>query len=124
MGNWLLWTRRQLNCCFLFCCAHVQYCLEASLCLLFMGALTAQSYAFVSRPWELKSIESVDVFDSLGSNVRIDVFNDRVVRVLPSIDEDKNEEWISNRTRLSFEGLAIQRIGFPLLRVRLEVCLW
>lgn len=85
-----------------------------------VGALTSRSYVFVGRPWELKSIESIDIFDSLGSNIRVDVYNDKVVRILPILDEDKSEEWISNRTRFSCEGFTVQRIGFPLLKVRFD----
>ena len=64
-----------------------------------------QPYAFTSRPWELKSVYSTDVFDSLGSNIQIDSKGSEVLRVLPRINEEVNEEWISDKTRHAFDGL-------------------
>ena len=59
-----------------------------------VGALTSKPYAFVARPWELKKTDSIDVFDALGSNIRVDSKGDKVLRVLPRINEDINQEWI------------------------------
>ena len=75
-----------------------------------VGALTSKPYAFVARPWELKKTDSIDVFDALGSNIRVDSKGDKVLRVLPRINEDINQEWISDKTRFAYDGLNHQRL--------------
>ena len=75
-----------------------------------VGALTSKPYAFVARPWELKKTNSIDVFDAVGSNIRLDSKGDKILRVLPRINEDINEEWISDKTRFAYDGLNHQRI--------------
>ena len=75
-----------------------------------VGALTSKPYAFVARPWELKKTDSIDVFDALGSNIRVDSKGDKVLRVLPRINEDINQEWISDKTRSAYDGLNHQRL--------------
>ena len=75
-----------------------------------VGALTSKPYEFVARPWELKKTNSIDVFDAVGSNIRIDSKGDKIMRVLPRINEDINEEWISDKTRFAYDGLNYQRI--------------
>ena len=75
-----------------------------------VGALTSKPYAFVARPWELKKTNSIDVFDAVGSNIRLDSKGDKILRVLPRINEDINEEWISDKTRYAYDGLNHQRI--------------
>jgi len=79
-----------------------------------VGALTSKPYAFLSRPWELKSVESVDVMDAVGSNIRIDSRGYEIMRVLPRLHEDINEEWISDKTRFAHDGLKHQRLNVPL----------
>jgi NADH-quinone oxidoreductase subunit G len=64
-----------------------------------VGALTSRPYAFAARPWELKKTESIDVLDALGSNIRIDVRGNAVLRVLPRLHEDVNEEWLADKAR-------------------------
>lgn len=81
-----------------------------------VGALTSKPYAFLSRPWELKSIESIDILDSIHSNIKIDVRGYDIVRVLPRIHESINKEWISDKIRFAFDGLLYQRLTTPLLR--------
>lgn len=81
-----------------------------------VGALTSKPYAFTARPWELKSTESIDVSDAVGSNIRIDVRGSEIMRVLPRLHDDVNEEWISDKTRFSYDGLKRQRLTTPLLR--------
>ncbi|KAF0184092.1 MAG: NADH-quinone oxidoreductase subunit G [Hyphomonadaceae bacterium] len=81
-----------------------------------VGALTSKPYAFNARPWELKKTESVDVMDALGSNIRIDVRGDEVLRVLPRVNEEINEEWISDKTRYCVDGLKRQRLDRPYVR--------
>ena len=75
-----------------------------------VGALTSKPYAFVSRPWELKKTETIDVMDALGSNIRVDCRGSEVLRVLPRLHEDVNEEWISDKTRFACDGLKRQRL--------------
>ncbi len=75
-----------------------------------VGALTSKPYAFVARPWELKKTNSIDVFDAVGSNIRLDSKGDKILRVLPRINENINEEWISDKTRFAYDGLNHQRI--------------
>jgi NADH-quinone oxidoreductase subunit G len=81
-----------------------------------VGALTAKPYAFVARPWELHKTESVDVLDAVGSNIRIDARGAQVLRVLPRLHEDVNEEWISDKTRFAHDGLIRRRLDRPYLR--------
>ncbi len=81
-----------------------------------VGALTSQPYAFEARPWELKKTESIDVMDSVGSNIRVDTYGWEVKRILPRLNEDINEEWISDKTRYSCDGLLKQRLDTPYLR--------
>ncbi len=75
-----------------------------------VGALTSKPYAFVARPWELKKTDSIDVFDAMGSHIRVDSKGDKVLRVLPRINEDINQEWISDKTRFAYDGLNHQRL--------------
>ncbi|MFT3726683.1 MAG: NADH-quinone oxidoreductase subunit NuoG [Terricaulis sp.] len=81
-----------------------------------VGALTSKPYAFNARPWELTKTESVDVMDALGSNIRVDARGDAVLRVLPRLNEEINEEWISDKTRYAEDGLQRQRLDRPYLR--------
>jgi NADH-quinone oxidoreductase subunit G len=82
-----------------------------------VGALTSRPYAFVARPWELNKTESVDVMDAVGSNIRIDARGREVMRILPRLHEDINEEWISDKTRYVWDGLKRQRLDQPYVRV-------
>ena len=82
-----------------------------------VGALTSKPYAFKARPWELKSVESVDVSDSLGSNIKIDAKGSDILRISPVVNEDINEEWISDKARFAFDGLKTQRLTTPLLNM-------
>ncbi len=81
-----------------------------------VGALTSKPYAYKARPWELKKTESIDVLDAVGSNIRIDSRGNEVLRILPRLNEEINEEWISDKTRYGFEGLKFQRLDKPYLR--------
>lgn len=82
-----------------------------------VGALTSKPYAFTARPWELKSTETIDVTDSLGSNIRVDVRGSSILRILPKLNEEINEEWISDKTRFSYDGLQRQRLHHPMIRI-------
>ncbi len=81
-----------------------------------VGALTSKPYVFEARPWELKKTETVDVMDAVGSNVRVDTYDWEVKRVLPIINEDINEEWISDKTRYACDGLLNQRLDTPFIK--------
>ena len=81
-----------------------------------VGALTSKPYVFEARPWELKKTESVDVMDAVGSNIRVDTYGWEVKRILPRINEDINEEWISDKTRYACDGLKNQRLDTPFVR--------
>jgi NADH dehydrogenase (ubiquinone) Fe-S protein 1 len=81
-----------------------------------VGALTSKPYAFRARPWELKHTETIDVLDGLGSNIRVDSRGLEVMRVLPRLNDDINEEWINDKTRFACDGLKTQRLTLPLIR--------
>ena len=81
-----------------------------------VGALTSKPYVFEARPWELKKTETIDVMDAVGSNIRVDTYDWEVKRVLPIINEDINEEWISDKTRYACDGLLNQRLDTPYIR--------
>ena len=81
-----------------------------------VGALTSKPYVFEARPWELKKTESIDVMDAVGSNIRVDTYDWEVKRVLPIINEDINEEWISDKTRYACDGLSNQRLDTPYIK--------
>ena len=81
-----------------------------------VGALTSKPYAFKARPWELKKVESIDVSDALGSNIQVHSRGVEVVRVIPRLNDDVNEEWISDKTRFACDGLKNQRLTTPLIK--------
>lgn len=81
-----------------------------------VGALTSKPYAFRARSWELRKFQSVDVSDAVGSNIRVDTRGGEVMRILPRLNEDVNEEWISDKTRFHYDGLKNQRLDKPYLR--------
>ena len=81
-----------------------------------VGALTAKPYAFNARPWELRHTESIDVMDAQGCNIRVDTRGREVMRVLPRLNEDVNEEWIGDKTRHACDGLGRQRLDRPFIR--------
>ena len=81
-----------------------------------VGALTSKPYVFEARPWELKKTETIDVMDAVGSNIRVDTYDWEVKRVLPVINEEINEEWISDKTRYACDGLLNQRLDTPYVK--------
>lgn len=81
-----------------------------------VGALTAKPYAYQARPWELKKTETIDVMDAVGSNIRVDSRGEAVLRVMPRVNEEINEEWISDKTRFACDGLRNQRLDQPYVR--------
>jgi len=83
-----------------------------------VGALTSKPYVYEARPWELKKTETIDVMDAVGSNIRVDTYGWEVKRVLPRINEEINEEWISDKTRYACDGLKNQRLDTPYIKKR------
>ena len=81
-----------------------------------VGALTSKPYSYTARPWELRKTETIGVHDALGCNIRVDSRGREVMRILPRLHEDINEEWIDDRTRFSYDGLARGRIDRPWIR--------
>ena len=81
-----------------------------------VGALTSKPYAFNARPWELDSVESIDVMDAVGANIRVDSRGARVLRILPIENDAINEEWISDKSRFVWDGLGRQRLDAPYIR--------
>ena len=81
-----------------------------------VGALTSKPYAFEARPWELKKTPSIDVMDAVGTNIRFDSRGRAVMRALPRINDDVNEEWASDKTRHAVDGLAHRRLDKPYVR--------
>jgi len=81
-----------------------------------VGALLSKPYSFEARPWELRKIPGIDVMDGVGTNIRIDARMREVMRVLPRINEDVNEEWANDKTRHCVDGLVRNRLDRPWLR--------
>lgn len=81
-----------------------------------VGALTSRPYAFHARPWELTKTETIDVMDGLGSAIRVDTRGREVMRIMPRVNDDINEEWISDKTRFIWDGLRTQRLDRPYVR--------
>ncbi|HBK06854.1 MAG TPA: NADH-quinone oxidoreductase subunit G, partial [Acetobacteraceae bacterium] len=81
-----------------------------------VGALTSKPYAFVARPWELSKVDSIDVLDAVGTNIRIDARGTEVLRILPRINEDVNEEWLGDKSRFALDGLKRRRLDRPWVR--------
>ena len=81
-----------------------------------VGALTSKPYEFKARNWEMRHVESIDVLDAVGSNIRVDYRGLSVMRIQPRINEDINEEWISDKTRYSYDGLKNQRLDVCYVR--------
>ena len=81
-----------------------------------VGALTSKPYAFNARPWELRKTSSIDVMDAMGAAIRVDAKGDGVMRILPEVSEGINEEWLSDKSRFIWDGLARQRLDKPYIR--------
>ncbi|CAI2725582.1 unnamed protein product [Schistosoma spindalis] len=81
-----------------------------------VGALTSKPYAFTARPWETRRIESIDVMDALGANIVVSMRTNQVLRIIPRLNEDVNEEWLADKSRFSYDGLNRQRLVVPFLK--------
>ncbi|XP_076361092.1 NADH dehydrogenase (ubiquinone) 75 kDa subunit [Tachypleus tridentatus] len=92
-----------------------------------VGALTSKPYAFTARPWETRKTESIDVMDAVGSNIVVSSRTGEVLRILPRMNEDINEEWLSDKSRFAYDGLKRQRLTSPMCKSKegiLEPCDW
>ncbi|MEZ0003878.1 NADH-quinone oxidoreductase subunit NuoG [Sinorhizobium fredii] len=91
-----------------------------------VGALTSKPFAFTARPWELNKTESIDVMDAVGSAIRVDTRGREVMRIMPRVNEEINEEWISDKSRFIWDGLKTQRLDRPYVRKdgRLQSATW
>jgi NADH dehydrogenase (ubiquinone) Fe-S protein 1 len=91
-----------------------------------VGALTSKPYAFTGRPWELSSVESIDIYDSLLSSIRIDLKGSEIMRILPKQNKYINEEWITDVIRFNYDGLKIERLAFPMIKIgdSFVTCSW
>jgi NADH-quinone oxidoreductase subunit G len=81
-----------------------------------VGALTSKPYAFVARSWELKKTDSIDVLDAVGTNIRLDSRGPEILRILPRLNEDVNEEWMADKSRFAVDGLKRRRLDRPWVR--------
>ncbi|HET8611738.1 MAG TPA: NADH-quinone oxidoreductase subunit NuoG [Sphingomonas sp.] len=82
-----------------------------------VGALTSKPYAFEARPWELHKTAGIDVMDAVGANVRLDSRGRQVLRSLPRVNDEVNEEWASDKTRHAVDGLVRNRLDKPYVRI-------
>jgi NADH-quinone oxidoreductase subunit G len=91
-----------------------------------VGALNSKPYEYRARSWELRKTESVDVLDAVGCNIRLDARGPEVMRILPRLNEDINEEWISDKSRFSYDGLKKRRLDVPMVKQGggLAPCSW
>jgi len=91
-----------------------------------VGALTSKPYAFEARPWELTKTESIDVMDAVGSNIRVDTKGWEVKRILPRVNDEINEEWLSDKSRYACDGLLRNRLDTPFIKIngKLQACSW
>ena len=81
-----------------------------------VGALTSKPYAYNARPWELRKTESIDIMDAMGAAIRVDAKGAGVMRIMPVVNEEVNEEWLSDKSRFIWDGLARQRLDRPYVR--------
>jgi len=81
-----------------------------------VGALTSKPYSYEARPWELKKTLTIDVQDAVGTNIRLDSRGRQVLRCVPRINEDVNEEWAHDKTRHHVDGLVRRRLDRPYVR--------
>jgi len=87
-----------------------------------VGALTSKPYAFTARPWELTKTDSIDVLDAVGANIRVDTRGPEVLRILPRLNEDVNEEWLGDKSRFAVDGLKRRRLDKPWVRRDGKLC--
>ena len=82
-----------------------------------VGALTSKPFRYSARTWELTRKPSVSPHCGLGSNLTLQVKQNRVMRALPRDNEAVNECWLSDKDRFSYEALnSEKRLAKPMLK--------
>ena len=81
-----------------------------------VGALTSMPYAFKTRSWEITYYSNIDFLDSLASSIRLHIYLNKIIRILPLLDENINEEWITNKARFSYDSLLLNRLNYPKIK--------
>ena len=91
-----------------------------------VGALNSAPYSNKSRSWEMRKTDSIDVMDAVGSAIRIDSRGAEVLRIMPRLNEDVNEEWLGDKSRYACDGLSKQRLDRPYIKIdgKLEEATW
>lgn len=82
-----------------------------------VGALTSKPYAFTARSWELRYLRSLDLFDAVGINISIYFRGNKIMRILPFPNAEFDDFWLTDRTRFFYDGLNVQRLENPLLKI-------
>lgn len=82
-----------------------------------VGALTSKPYSFTARPWEIRKVDSIDVLDAIGTNVVLSTRTNEVMRILPRTNEEVNEEWLADKSRFACDGLKMQRLITPMIKI-------
>ena len=80
-----------------------------------VGALTAKPSAFLGRSWELKDIETLELFDVMGTRVGVSLRGNKIMRIIPLSAESVNEDWITDKVRFAYDGFMVQRLVRPLI---------
>ena len=86
--------------------------------LFYIGALTSKPYSFKARSWELKSVSTIDLFDSYGSNLSVEVKGKDIMRVIPRLNDTINEDWITDKVRFSYDLNNYNRLNSIFLKNR------
>ena len=81
-----------------------------------VGALTSMPYAFRARNWEITYYSNIDFLDSLAASLRLHIYSNKIIRILPLLDENLNEDWITNKARFSYDSLSLNRISYPKIK--------
>lgn len=81
-----------------------------------VGALLSKPFLYSARAWELQSYLSIAPHDAVGSNIKIQTRNGKIMRVVPADNEEVNESWISDRDRFSYLGANESRVTSPMVR--------
>lgn len=85
-----------------------------------VGALTSKPYSFVSRPWEIVSYKTIDINDIMHVNIRVDIRDINILRILPTFKKNLNENLISDITRFGYDGYKNYRISYPFIKLENE----
>ncbi len=81
-----------------------------------VGALNSKPYSNKARSWEMRKTESIDAMDAVGSAIRIDSRGAEVLRIMPRLNEDVNEEWLGDKSRYACDGLSKRRLDRPYVK--------